>query len=292
MIVRFAGEHGIPPQVIKAQIERESGFKPAYRWEPFVDADYHGWNRTILNNRHRILSLTDLGTPGIPTNHTNVFPHPYWGYQGSAWDLLFRHSSDLNTNVARHSSQDLYPRTNSAGSRLWYEEPYRIWENVFTEVSDRVIKDGHPADTAFHYARAIANEWLRDYYLKGALKNVAQTRIASSYGLLQTLYATAIEKGYPPNTASHPPERLNESERSQFSEESCTYGTRYLSHQLNRENVYQGNGENNWLMGWEPSLQIALSLYNSPGSFKKESRVTYGYGIDVIHRSQRYLPGK
>jgi len=79
------GNYGLPPQFLKGQLERESSFRPQFRWEPFAETKEnihrigkHGELSQYMNNYlYQIKSNTELGNPGIPLNgpkpgHSNV----------------------------------------------------------------------------------------------------------------------------------------------------------------------------------------------------------------------------
>ena len=69
-----AGRSGIPPQLIKAQMFKESGFQPAYRYEPWIDLDCQ---INPLSNQHYfgsgnkfVVTTTAMGSgASIPANH-------------------------------------------------------------------------------------------------------------------------------------------------------------------------------------------------------------------------------
>ena len=88
-------------------------------------------------------------------------------------------------------------------------------------------------------------EWFQNSWKNGnALKTIAQTRCASSYGLLQMMYTTARERGYNKTAL---PENLNEIEL--FDD--------WLIYQLDllHKNV---NSENDWNQGYEKTYEVNI----------------------------------
>ncbi|HEY9165539.1 MAG TPA: hypothetical protein VIS48_05205 [Candidatus Kryptonia bacterium] len=268
LVLESAGRYGIPPQFLKAQIDQESSFYPAYRYEPFVDANGQKEFSQRIYDGFRVKSLADIGRVPIPSDHVNVHPLGYLGYQGTVWEYLYAHSQSINPSV---SSQDnLYPIANSHGTVLWYSHPAEEWQNIFYGA----IVLGASSEQAF----AGANGWLKETYANGNMNKVAQTRLASSYGLFQVLYSTATrDQGYPRND-NYSPERLNESQIAP------TYSVSYLLSQL--ESVLEDNAdsENDWSAGFDETFRWAFSYYRGD-----EAKSAYGISI-VDVKSQKYLP--
>ena len=121
--------------------------------------------------------------------------------------------------------------------------------------------------------------YLRDEFIfedvnntKGMINMIAQTRIASSYGLFQAMYTTAIgEKWNYPQDADHKPEALNEIDTNLVYVSKRQ--ARYLSSYDNK---------NKWEDGYEETIRKIL--------FKKWNGDDYSKY--AIKRSQLFTPKK
>ena len=107
---------------------------------------------------------------------------------------------------------------------------------------------------------------------KGMINIIAQTRIASSYGLYQVMYTTAILKGwnYPQDT-NHKPEALNEVDTN------LVYASRRQANWLS-----DYDNKNKWEDGYEETIRKVL--------FKKWNGDNYSKL--AIKRSQLFTPKK
>ncbi len=298
LIIKFAGEYGIPPQVLKGQVEKESNFRPGYRWEPFfeVASNVHK-SQDLLDNQYRIRSAVDKGSPGIPSRdeHSNVYratDRPltdpgsnYWGFVGTVWEFLYDNCKIVNPEA----STDLYKYK----SGIWYDRALKgyqnVWEtaSIFYELAGPDEEPDRPWEEfeVVELSRLEANFWLSNYYQDGRMSTaIAQTRIASSYGFLQLLYTTGTGKqGYPVDD-SHRPEDL-QVPRTVFS-----YAAPYLSRQLD-EQLAEDNADNeqDWKRGFEETIRIALNMYNGrKNQMKEPTRYTWPYGMLVWGFSKNY----
>ena len=107
---------------------------------------------------------------------------------------------------------------------------------------------------------------------KGMKNMIAQTRIASSYGLFQAMYTTAIGDDWKYlQDSDHKPEALNEIDTNldYVSERQA----RYLSDYDNK---------NEWIDGYEETIRKIL--------FQEWNTEKYSY--DAIKRSQLFTPKK
>ena len=109
----------------------------------------------------------------------------------------------------------------------------------------------------------------------GLINTIAQTRIASSYGLLQIMYSTsATDEGY---SESVLPEYLNV---NVVSFPMCIKRQKRLLRSALGRN---GNSESgyNWSIGYDQAfLSLLYPQWNS----------TQGYTVEVLQNSQKYLP--
>jgi hypothetical protein len=293
LLAKFAGENGVPPQILKAQIEKESTFLPSYRWEPFVDADVQGRGSEYLksNFRYRItVNPNSEGNPGIPSDHSNLHPiaYPHNEYK-TTWDRFYEQSAWLNSDA----SVSRFPGRDEQGNPLWYQKPLEMWEKRFTlTLLTRILSlDPVPLEAA----REAANDWLKNKYAAGAFKKVAQTRSAATYGLLQMGYPTAVHKmDYPfdllDGSTGNLPENLN------LTETNLGLAVPYLVKQLQSELEHEGNAadaQGDWTLGYEGLWRIALNMYNGKKDANKEAeynRYNWYYGGKVLGLVHQYLP--
>ncbi|MGD0589993.1 MAG: hypothetical protein ABSA44_04230 [Bacteroidota bacterium] len=246
--------------MIKGQMLQEAKFKPAYRYEPFVDINGQVEFSQSKYDRFRITSPTDFGKVEIPSTHTNVYPSPYLKYQGRIWDYFFAHSKTLNPNVS--DDNNLYPMYNSNQTLLWYKDAARTYNYLIMEY----VMLGGDLSSGVN----AANNWLENFYGEGqgcSLTQLAQTRMASSYGLLQILYGTAQYSQKYPVDDDHSPEKLNENETN------LTYATRYFLKLLNK-NI--NNMPSQWKNGFEQTLELIYSEYRGDNAISQ-------YGKNVIN---------
>jgi hypothetical protein len=291
IIIRYAGLYGIPPQVIKGDIQKESTFQPGYRYEPFVNIDFQMQKNPtsrFLDDDFRYLKIsTSDGNPGIPTDHSNVhdcngqlISYPIKGansHNYTIWEMLFNCSKLLNPNA----TNNLYPIT------LWYRNgAIDGWNDHYYEIYSK-LDDNSNDQAAVDYA----NAWLKDEYQKGIMSEcTAQTRSIASYGLMQVMYTTAVtERNYPferiGGTLTHLPEYLN------LTDTSLTYGIQYLNSKINEELKEEGDGIgklDNWTLGYERTIIVGLNMYNGKSSLTK--RYNWFYGFKVLSFSEQYKP--
>ena len=308
----------MPPQIIKGIIERESSFSNGMRWEPFfqikysekkkkLDDDYK--HPTMSIGRYRIKSENNLGDPDIPSDHIfvnnggNNFPNEYWGYQGTIWDLFYKNCKQVNPFAER----DLYP---DKGASKWPDKFSDGWNNEKKQAElvyksnlkkakelELISQDQYISfmEDADDYTRLVANYWAKNKFKDGIMNRIAQTRISTSYGLMQVLYTSATaylhypEEYYTdpmPQVPSYLPEYLNEKDKS------LKYGSEGIAFYVKKEIEYKNDDkDNNWTAGFERTFIIGLYGYNH--GFNKNSNKRYinkGYGYDVLKRAQKYLP--
>lgn len=283
LIIYYAGKYGVYPQMIKGVVKRESQFKPAYRYEPFVDIGYIQKKRHtpyLGNFRYRVNADGSVGRPDIPSDHQNVAPPSYYlGYVGTIWNFFSQHSSAINSN----SNPDLYPRLKN----IWAKKPFEGWNRIYRAALAKLKKTGKNHSEADLAAIDSAKDWLRYKYLGGVMDTaIAQTRTASSYGLGQVLYPTADLMGYPRGSDRHLPEYLNIADT--IFQYAVPYTQKCLGDELRFEKV---NGTNNWTLGIDSTYSLALSRYNGSGHNRRgrlASAATSGYGPDVRRKGLVY----
>ncbi len=309
LILKYAGEHGIPPQIIKGDIEKESGFHNGYRWEPFFEAVnsnvHNGW--VDENFMFWIKSKTDPLVPGLPEKHTNIFTNidgfnEYWAknYKGiTIWDLFYNNCKYINPNA----TSDSYPPM----PNIWPSKLISKYGNQFSKTKyewiakiNKIYKhDSWIYRISLTFADIVArnytNRLLKDKWLVN-MNEIAQTRIASSYGLMQVLYTSAIDFRHYEKIAANLPENLNDKIIS------LNYGTATMDEDLNKEIKLQGDKSlSNWKFGFERMMEITLNAYNVNYKATKQDKngklvfVRYDkrdYAKKVLRYSNNYLPNE
>lgn len=292
VIIKYAGKYGIPPQILKADMQQEGNFQPAYRWEPFVDANIQFRNLQYMDDDFRYrktINPNSEGQPGIPTNHTNVFPiqYPQNDYS-TIWDRFFAQSRTLDPS----SGVNRYP------IGTWWTPPSTEWGRRYNSKFVSLRKQEVSLNAAKSQATEYANEYLRDEYQDGIMsEGIAQTRTAASYGLMQMQYATAVEyRDYPLDRTSsgqsHLPEYIN------ITDTNLTYTIPFLLSKINVELIEEGDGNGkafNWTLGFERTIIVALNMYNGktarvPSTRCPDTRYNWHYGFDVLDKVNQYLP--
>ena len=281
MIISYAGIYGVHPQMIKGIVKRESHFRPSYRYEPFYDIAHIQQikNTPYLGNFiYKVNSNGFEGTPGIPSDHQNVDPY-YHGYVGTIWDFFSQHSSAINPQA----TSDLYPRRED----VWAPEPFKTWDKTYRSTEMKMKKLGKNSSDAESAALDSAKNWLRYNYASGIMDTAtAQTRTASSYGLLQIMYPTANMMGYPRGNDKCLPEYLNINDT--LFQYAVSYVLKCLGDELRFE---KGTSPNNWNLGIDSTYSLALSRYNGFGHGKKGKLVSTAgskYGPDVRRKGLTY----
>ena len=181
----------------------------------------------------------------------------------------------------------LYERINSKGDVV-YKTLNEIWkDSLFKSIYDSLSRIEKLSEViAKRDAEQIANDslpkYLRDKYMNGIMNTLpAQTRIVSSYGLMQVIYYYAIaERGYPIDNA-HLPETIN------VTDTSLTYGLKHLKARFKIKDVGQDfDASSCWKYGFEETFRRALNCYRGEGAVKG------GYGGEVLKKALNYLPKK
>jgi hypothetical protein len=301
IIVEYAGKYGIPPQFIKADVQKESiGFNPSYRYEPFYDSWHLQRNRNKAgtskylkdNFQYKIKlenSTPNEGNPAIPTDHSNVKPTTYPGYVGTIWDYLFDHCKDINPSVS--DADNYYPRK----EKIWYDTPREKWIELYNKHYEIFIKK-NKKEVAKSLAIDSANTWVKDKWQDGVMgkdESIAQTRSAASFGLLQILYTTANGERKYPIDDDHLPEYLN------ITKTCFSYAIPYLKGKLAfnlnisiKDDDWEEtlNNKNNWSLGLEETYKRAFNLYN--GADEDDENEINGrlYGKKVMDYNKKYDP--
>lgn len=287
LIIKYAGENGIPPQLIKGQMVQESSFEPQCRYEPFQDAQTDTDDEIFQDNK---FVMTDNSTGGgFPTNHTNVQPIDYNRTQIKISKYLV---DNWFSKCVRHGATANDPDV-IVGSE---SKPYNLTAKWIAQWNLLKGKVKNPKEAAHNYVKGLVTDATQ--FPGSAFNRLAQTRIVTSYGFTQLLYTMAITDGkfnketdgrYAPTgtqymhktDASKYPEMLNEED---------VLMPRYCDRLLRNLNLlFPGRiPESEWkgkrrgviYEGFEACWKASLYFYNSGA----------GYADQVWSKAQNYLP--
>lgn len=283
--IAYAGLYGIPPQLIKGQMEEEAatydfgghigiGFAPSYRYEPYTVQFWKGIRNRTSNPFY--VTLNDVDNPPVP-NHKYVQKIPYIYPNKYVWDVIFDHSQLVN-DIADDSHR-LYGIRTYADTMNFL--PYTVIQNMYHEFLSRYQQLPISLNSAASLANNdmiefLMNQWDGDVPngTKGLKNILAQTRIASSYGLLQMLYTTALYRHYVEDI-SHLPENLNVT--STIMDLSIPYEKSLLVNNIGAS--VESGGD--WPDGFEKNLyDFVYANWNTRGTYNDE----------VFKKSRNYLP--
>ena len=275
--IKYGGKYGIPPQLIKEQMEEEAatynfggnigtGFAPSYRYEPYT-VQFWKWTKNRASDLFYV-SLNNVDDPPIP-DHKYVQIIPYIYPNKYIWNVIYDHSQLVN-NIADDSHRLYGVRTFADTMNFG---PYSAIQNIYHNFINTYEKY-LPLQKAAPLANARMVSFLRDEWHGGTKNILAQTRISSSYGLLQMLYPTAIYRGYVEDI-SHLPENLNVTTTTM--DLSIPYQESLLINNIGVSVESSGN----WSEGFEQSLyDFIYANWNTRKAYKDE----------VFYKSRNYLP--
>jgi hypothetical protein len=280
LCIRFGGENGIPPQLLKGQMFQESykseGHRlwPSYRYEPWQDLrfrngiyaqDYFAQPYWVDENG---MGTSSNGQP-VPTHHFNVKPR-----------LSFSTSYPTTpTRIGDYVSDNLGQYYRGQGLRRNFISGHGapsvvqvLWDNLV-----RVYKGSVPDGEAVTLVEEDFKSFLRVRYFEFW----AQTRKTASYGFSQMLYTTAIQQkvGYPRSNANSPaPEEL--SRENILLPLVCKFLKSNVNAALKKLLSSEAFTDASWQIGFEETWRVSYSLYNSVPD----------YARSVINNSLRFLP--
>jgi len=291
----YGGRYGIPPQLIKGQIEQEagtydfggtigSGFAPSYRYEPYstqlaISERQRQWERSPF-----FVTATAMGSGACvpssqcPPEHQHVLTYSYILFPKTLWDIVYDYSQLVIINPPSpdisEAAHRIYGSRNTNGTMNFgpYDRIQGIYDGLLNYYLESVqLPLAESADSARNFLIGFMRD---DFY--GGFENLrAQTRIASSYGLLQMMYTTAVRIGYDRRNGQKRPEDLNVTET--LMKISMDHQKILLRIGLGRS-VELGN---NWPNGLEKSLKdVILANWNTKEAYPNE----------VMTKSRNYLP--
>lgn len=289
ILIDLGHRRGIPPHFIKGQIKREAAilpsgqFKPnSYRYEPLkVDLRY----------------ISDCVDPFISGNcHLRRIP-PYSLYRLKTDDRLDR--LDQGTGLDP-SGADVSPREQlcifkTDGTRRTmteFDELITV-EQIF-DANDEIDPPDPAGCVSQNWLANLDNSVIRDKLMQdpNALNLTAQTTIASSFGLLQVLYSTAIApiqwEGV--NGKQNPSLLFDTPSNVASGGGSLVLGSGYLRRVFSRANpmVLVADPDFANQAALELTFRRAFNYYN--GTRKKDALENGPYGIQALNFSREFLP--
>jgi hypothetical protein len=299
-IFTYAGENGIPPQVIKGQIAKETSFKPAWRYEPFTDLKLQKTKYDEFFAPDLPFNVRDGIPNDLPASHSNISPGPY---------------VKNATTIGSYAVQYWFPRYVKRGlgsdpdTIVGSAKLTRFWYLIFWTTALSRELSGIP--TGVVEVKNFAHDFVKGSILNGsydrAFNKTAQTRKVTSYGFVQMMYTSAVDDLYGKwretkgkygtyvdrSDPADYPERLNEQEflfprYSDFTlfdlrvamTEAFTGSTIATTKKYSTPLVDQ-IPQGNWPTGFEQIWSRTMQWHN-PGEA--------GYGQKVMSNAKGYLP--
>ncbi|HKZ39934.1 MAG TPA: hypothetical protein VJ044_03180, partial [Candidatus Hodarchaeales archaeon] len=303
LIVKYAGENGIPPQLVKGQIEQESSFRPAWRYEPMKDLDYQTRfkERFFADGLPFVKTTTHaLGTGDLPSNHSYVSPEQYdysdppktiGGYFAANWSKYRKRgkNGEPDSILASAELTRRFKELYKAPAKLNRVNIENAKQSAYNELGKELLAGKTLLAQQYH--------------------RIAQTRTVTSYGVVQLMYTMTIDKGgtfnaetgdryaltgtqYMDKLDEHEfPEKLNEhgttmpiySDRLLRNLNLILAGARIPPSQWTGSRVtthHDGTKITKTFDGFEANWKASLYYFNPGGN----------YGNEVVQKSQAYLP--
>jgi hypothetical protein len=288
--IAYGGRYGVPPHFLKGHMRQEAGRKdfgaytglaPSYRYEPFsrwaqlsnawkLDERYNGGLWIVDPKR----TGYEMGTGKMIPMHQNVCDMPYPRSPKSVWDILWDNSEIVNTGT--DVEHRVYGKRLADG-RMNFPKEY---SGICNEYARLLLRASFYSYLLSKTKEQIAREdmivYLRDKWEGGAKSMVAQTRLASSYGLLQMMYSTAVEQiDYPSTDPNIRPEDFNVTDIGLF------YCLEYMKMMLEVKLTTAVEQDGNWPKGFEYYFKKYIWPTWNPGN---------DYPKSVYSYTQRFLP--
>lgn len=277
VIIANAGKYGIPPQWIKGQMQKETdpigfnfpegneeGFPPAYRYEPFnwefIMRDIEDINGNSYEDNPFWVTESSMGV-NIPPAHKNIIYKPYPQEPLTVWNMVNKYS-----HLTNNSNFAIYGKHLPSGKMDFEVYGYSNIQQIYDEIKN-TFRENYSGDTLYAKARDSTAIFLKTKWkgpeerqpakFEGGLENLyAQTRTASSYGLMQMMYHNATKKGYD-ITNNNAPEYLNEV--NTFFPFAMDFHLENLGKVVGKSNITNSN----WAEGFEQILMRLLNKWNS-----------------------------
>jgi hypothetical protein len=266
--IKNGGKFGIPPHYLKGQMFGEAAinisigvFYPSYRYEPYTtqwDKYLKSWSGKFYFKDKVSADFSDV------PNHSNVKYLSYWTVAKTVWEIIDENSQLTNKNNPSH-----YGKRKDDNTMDFDKDNFPWLQKKYDEILELEKKrEELELEKQVDSANVKMVKWLKEKWNDGkANTEVAQTRCASSYGLLQMLYTTARgEKGY---SSIEVPEKLND--------------LLLLEHWVEYQSDLLGTKitENNWHNGFEEDFKTYV--------FKKWNKAS-SYPGKIFSNSKKFLP--
>jgi hypothetical protein len=305
LIIKYAGENGIPPQMIKGMMEQEcmnphtEVFEPVWRYEPMEDLKFQENSdlkkRFFPNTSPFVKSTTHpKGTGDWPYSvnpaHSNVYPKEYNDSAITIGSFFSDNWSNYRKVGAKGKPDTLFPLDLRQRFYELYKAPTKL----------NKVEDDQAKQTAYNEL----NNELKDAETNLAKRYnvIAQTRIVTSYGLVQFMYSTAIDDDgkynqetdgrygqtgtkYMDKSDSHQyPEKLNEQKIFM-----SIYSDKLLTNLKKLFRGYERIPLSNWSTqtnrfgaknGYEANWKASLNYYNSDSKYPNL----------VVTKAKKYIP--
>lgn len=277
VIITNAGKYGIPPQLIKAQIDVEAakknfggnigmGYAPSYRYEPYT-AQF--WKLKECCSNYFFNDSTSNNFSDIP-NHSHVLFKDYYREFKTVWEIIKEESQLVDI-----SNSNNYGTRTSAGKMDFgmYTSIQKDYNSIYSKYDNTPsLTSSEKADSArINFINYFKKKWKDE----GAQNIIAQTRVASSYGLLQMMYSTAIGKEVK-YSKEKLPEEINEQD---FFIDFIEYQKKKIS----EKNSLNNDSNFNWKEGFELTIRNSVfKVWNSAPTYPET----------ILKRVNRFLPTK
>jgi hypothetical protein len=268
-IIKYAGQWGIPPQIMKAQIDQETvpKFTPVWRYEPFTDLDNQKQPDYLVNKdgSKKLWVVDDEGLGGdFPNDHlpSCVTPTDYEKSRPSIYGFLEDH---FERYVDRVTVSVVYKNDYAALLTKDLKQCYR-------EALTLGLRDTKKNKDAANFAIELIKNRFHWKEYGSVYSGYAQTRIATSYGHFQMMYPTAVATTFEETGSFYdspgalfmnrsatelPPEKLNEHEY--LFPRHVDFTLQHLRKALGNPSMIP---ESNWTMGFERIWIATLQKHN------------------------------
>jgi soluble lytic murein transglycosylase-like protein len=295
LLMKFADRNGVPPQLLKAQIQNESNFNPrAFRYEP-VSVDFG----QIAAMSFRLLSNKPFRPWALAQSSDCSNAHIFFP-QGAQLDLT---TEDGNARsqyaLSRDGKGDPLCRMTNANQvtnpkPIIPQDTLTAMENIFyTNDNNQGVNNWEAVSIRASKGRNSSVQRFYDYQVDNA-QFTAQTVLASSYGLHQILYTTAVSMRYVDKNG------IGLSPGNLFRPSiSLDLGTQYIATQFRNtdgaENLDYAN-TNDLLSQFAPALRAfnAGSSDFTVAEFKAgcttTPKVKFAYACPIFNNSVKFVP--
>ncbi|HEX4497244.1 MAG TPA: hypothetical protein VIE43_16345 [Thermoanaerobaculia bacterium] len=271
-ILSYADLRGIPPQVVKGLVDKETTFNEAmfYRYEPLA-FDFPYFSTSFYRTRKDPRDLRTSDTYKLYAvesfqDSTDVQP-VHEGRGINEIDRAFRESYYITLDNKGVPLRSMSKGTGGATRKILRSDPPISMENIF-----------YTGDSAnqWTYFKPILAAGLIKYRMSGT-PFTAQTVLAGSYGLTQATLMTALSFGYMTDGVVRPPSDLLDTDTN------LDVGTEILAKSF--ESLFTSDSFPT-VATFRTAWAKAFSVYNgtsSPGTISS-------YGSKAICLSDAYFP--